>query len=297
MRKAICSMKEPESDDSLRFYFRDKENRMTQGLSRRDILKVGAISATTGIVTAGILQATPVSSQPNPVTFVLVHGAWFGGWCWKKLIPLLSAAGHQVYTPTLTGLGERSHLLAPEIDLNTHINDVSAVLEYEDLSNVVLVGHSSGGMVISGVAQESHARLLGLVYLDAFLPEDGKALADYAPVPPPRNDGWRVAPVNAPNQWGVTDETEVAWMAARIGDAPLAPFTQPVQLPVDYRDSLSHTFIQCTQAPFFAEAGRRAQQMGFHYHQMLLAGHMAMITQPGVLAEILLEVLQVSEIN
>jgi pimeloyl-ACP methyl ester carboxylesterase len=185
-----------------------RRDHMTQGISRRDILKLGAISAA-GIVTAGLLQAAPVSAQSNPVTFVLVHGAWFGGWCWKKLIPLLNAAGHPVYAASLTGLGERSHLLAPEIDLNMHINDVSAVLEYEDLSNVILVGHSYGGMVISGVEQASHARLAGLVYLDAFLPEDNKALADYAPVPPTRDDGWRIAPAGAANEWGVTDETEV----------------------------------------------------------------------------------------
>ncbi|MEO8392986.1 MAG: alpha/beta hydrolase [Chloroflexota bacterium] len=264
---------------------------MTQGLSRRDILKFGAITTVaTGMATAGLLQVGAVSSQSNPVTFVLVHGAWFGGWCWKKLIPLLGAAGHPVYTVTLTGLGERSHLLAPEIDLNTHINDVSAVLEYENLNNVVLVGHSYGGMVISGVEQESHSRLLGLVYLDAFLPEDGKALADYAPVPPTRDDGWRVPPAGPPSEWGPTDAVDIAWMAARLGDQPLATFTQPVQLPVDYSDSLSHTFIQCTEAPFFAEAGARAQQVGFHYSDMLSipAGHAAMISQPEALSELLL---------
>jgi pimeloyl-ACP methyl ester carboxylesterase len=227
------------------------EDHMTHGLSRRDVLKFGAISAAAGMLTAGLLQTETVTAQSEPVTFVLVHGAWFGGWCWKKLIPLLSAAGHQVFALTLTGLGERSHLLAPEIDLNTHINDVSAVLEYEDLNNVVLVGHSYGGMVISGVEQESHARLKGLVYLDAFMPEDGKALADYAPIPPTRDDGWRVAPAGAADEWGATDAADVAWMAARIGDQPLATFTQPVQLPVDYRDSLSHAFILCTEAPFF----------------------------------------------
>jgi pimeloyl-ACP methyl ester carboxylesterase len=105
--------------------------------------------------------------------------------------PLLRAAGHEVFTPTLTGLGERSHLLGPDIDLDTHVRDVAAVLEYEDLHDVVLVGHSSGGMVIAGTTAVAAERIGQLVYLDAFLPEDGKALRDYAPVPPARPDTTR----------------------------------------------------------------------------------------------------------
>src|ERR1051325_3898654 len=107
------------------------------------------------------IGATP---HDTPTTFVLVHGAWHGGWCWKKLTPLLRAAGHQVFTPTLTGLGERSHLLSPQVDLNTHIKDISLVLEFEDLQDVVLVGHSYGGMVIAGVAEQVSGRLVQLVY-------------------------------------------------------------------------------------------------------------------------------------
>src|SRR5919202_1722005 len=111
-------------------------------------------------------------------TFVLVHGAWHGGWCCRRLIPLLRDAGHEVYAPTLTGLGERSHLLSPAIDLETHVRDVTGVLEYEELTGVVLVGHSYGGMVITGVAEDAAPRLAHLVYLDAFLPRDGECLMD-----------------------------------------------------------------------------------------------------------------------
>src|SRR5580700_2534506 len=99
-------------------------------------------------------------------TYVLVHGGGHGGWCWQRVVPLLRAAGHEVYTPTLTGLGERSHLLRPDIDLDTHIADVVGVLRYEDLTDVILVGHSYGGMVITGVADRALARIGQLVYLD-----------------------------------------------------------------------------------------------------------------------------------
>src|SRR5713101_4428932 len=109
-------------------------------------------------------------------TFVLVQGGWVGGWYWKRVTPLLSAAGHEVFAPTLTGLGERAHLAAPDIGLETHIQDVLGVLTYEDLSNVVLVGHSYGGMVITGVAERAPERLAHLVYFDAFVPTDGQAL-------------------------------------------------------------------------------------------------------------------------
>ena len=99
-------------------------------------------------------------------TFVLVHGSWHGGWCWSKLTPLLRQAGHEVYTPTLIGMGERSHLLSPEVGLATHIRDIVQVCAYEDLRDIVLVGHSYGGMVISGVADELSKQMKRLIYLD-----------------------------------------------------------------------------------------------------------------------------------
>src|SRR5262245_27897653 len=106
-------------------------------------------------------------------TYVLVHGGGHGGWCWQRLARLLRAEGHEVYTPTLTGLGERAHLLSPHIDLDTHIADVVGVLKYEGLTNVILVGHSYGGMVITGVADRALAHVGHLVFLDASIPYDG----------------------------------------------------------------------------------------------------------------------------
>ena len=111
-------------------------------------------------------------------TFVLVHGTGHGGWCWQKLAPLLRAGGSEVYTPTLTGLGDRSHLLGCGVDLTTHITDVASLLFYEDLLDVILVGHSYAGMVITGVAATVPERLRLLVYLDAYLPDEGQSELD-----------------------------------------------------------------------------------------------------------------------
>lgn len=250
-------------------------------VSRRSILLAAAISP------AALLTSTGAYAASRGAPVVLVHGAWHAGWCWKKLLPRLRAAGREVFTPTLTGLGERVHLLNPSIDLNTHISDVVAMLEYEDLNGVVLVGHSYGGMVISGVAEKASARLSHLVFLDAFLPEDGKSLRDYAPVPPTREDGWRIPVPGGPRDFGVTNEDDIAWVQRRLGDQPLLTFTQPVALSAD---RIPRTYIQCTEAPFFAEAATRAKAKGYRYNALLTAGHDAMITQPKELAQILLKI-------
>ncbi|MDB5074339.1 MAG: hydrolase or acyltransferase of alpha/beta superfamily, partial [Chloroflexi bacterium] len=158
--------------------------------------------------------------------FVLVHGSWHGGWCWKKVTPLLRSAGHEVLTPTLTGLGERAHLLTPDIGLDTHIQDVTAALTYEDARDVVLVGHSYGGLVIACVADRVTDRLGHLVYLDALMPRPGETLrevfsADGIAELDARarefGDGWRVPPLS-PDIFGVTAEADVAWMQPRLTD-------------------------------------------------------------------------------
>jgi pimeloyl-ACP methyl ester carboxylesterase len=225
-------------------------------------------------------------------TFVLVHGAWHGGWCWTRVASLLRAAGHDVFTPSLTGLGERVHLLSPEIDLSTHIADVVNVLEYEDLHDVILVGHSYGGMVISGVAAEAPSRLGQLVYLDAFLPEDGKALLDYAPgdildeMVRTQGDGWRLPSFMFAEDFGITDSADAAWVNARLGDQPYKTFTQPLELATP-ADDLRRAYLLTTNDTFVPHA-ERAKQAGFDYAELLSAGHDAMVTQPAALVEILL---------
>jgi pimeloyl-ACP methyl ester carboxylesterase len=166
-------------------------------------------------------------------TFVLVHGAWAGSVVWRQLTPRLRKAGHEVYAPTLTGIGARKHLLSREIDLETHIQDVIGVVEDEDLSDIILVGHSSGGMVISGVADRVPEKVASLVYLDAFVPENGQSNLDMLPVdrrptPVPGED-WLVAP-RTPAEFGLKRPEGIALWEAKSGPQPLATLTQPVRL-------------------------------------------------------------------
>lgn len=232
-------------------------------------------------------------------TFVLVHGGWHGGWCWKKVVPLLRAAGHEVFTPTLTGLGERAHLLTPTIDLLTHVQDILAVLSYEDVSDVTLVGHSYDGMVIAGVAEVAAARLAHLVYLDAIVPTTGQAVFDLAP-PEFRTaledgarsggDGWRIPPWSI-QSLGVTAATDVAWAAPRLVPHPLKTLEQPLRLAASSAAALPCTFIHCTQGggDWFAPFVARAQSApGWRYRE-LAAGHDVMITAPQELSSLLLE--------
>jgi len=132
-----------------------------------------------GAMAAGTMAAlgSPVGSaqaQTTARTFVLVHGAWHGGWCWRRVSDQLEKRGHKVFAPTMTGLGERSHLLDPKVNLATHVTDIVNVIKWESLSNIVLVGHSYGGVIISGVAEQVPEAIGSIVYLDAFVPENGQ---------------------------------------------------------------------------------------------------------------------------
>jgi pimeloyl-ACP methyl ester carboxylesterase len=248
-------------------------------ISRRQIL-----AGLTGLPIAAAMRP----AQPRTRTFVLVHGAWHGGWCWKKLTPFLTSASHRVHTPTLTGLGERSHLLTPAVDLDTHIEDIAALFRYEDIRDAILVGHSYGGMVVAGVASSLVARLAGVVYLDAFLPDDGKAQQDYVSLGAP-DGAWRLPPPGKPPRFGVKDPADIEWMEARLGDHPLKTMTQPVRINAGITARVPHTFILCTKINQFAAAAERAKQRGFRYRELFSAGHDAMISQPAELAKLLLE--------
>jgi pimeloyl-ACP methyl ester carboxylesterase len=188
-------------------------------------------------------------------SFVLVHGGWHGGWCWRKVTPLLRATGHEVYAPTLTGLGERAHLSHPAIDLSTHVQDVVNVLEYEDLDAVVLVGHSLGGMVIAGVAERVPGRLAHLVYLDAFVPEDGQAAADILNSRAQteerlhRDPAERVG-VGSMAFLGVGDAPDVRWLQPRLVPHPRRTFLEPVRLGDPGAARLARTYIWCTETTF-----------------------------------------------
>jgi pimeloyl-ACP methyl ester carboxylesterase len=170
-------------------------------------------------------------------TFVLVHGAWHGSWCWKRVRKALQAEGHDVFTPTLTGIAERSHLISPQVDLDTHIADVVNLIRWEELTDVVLCGHSYGGCVITGAADRVAERIKALVYLDAFILGDGQGLHDI--LPPEVRDalvkgavehgqGWQVQPISA--EFFRVNTNDRAWVDSQCTPQPLATFAQPVRL-------------------------------------------------------------------
>jgi pimeloyl-ACP methyl ester carboxylesterase len=167
-------------------------------------------------------------------TFVLVHGAWHGSWCWKRVRKALQAEGHDVFAPTLTGVGERSHLISPQVGLDTHIADVVNLIRWEELTDVVLCGHSYGGAVITGAADRVADRIKALVYLDAFVLGDGQAVYDVLP-PEAREPqisgaiyGWQVQPITA--EFFRVNATDRAWVDQQCTPQPLATFAQPVRL-------------------------------------------------------------------
>jgi pimeloyl-ACP methyl ester carboxylesterase len=170
-------------------------------------------------------------------TFVLVHGAWHGSWCWKRVRTELQAEGHAVFTPTLTGVGERSHLISPQITLDTHVADIVNLLRWEELTDVVLCGHSYAGCVITGVADRVPERLRALVYLDAFILENGQSLHDTLPREVAESqvrgaaetgDGWRVPPITA--EFFRVNLTDRAWVDRQCTAQPLATFQQRLRV-------------------------------------------------------------------
>ena len=240
------------------------------------------------------------------MTYVLIHPAWFGGWCWKKLTPLLRAKGHEVFTPTLTGLGERAHLARPEIGLEIHVRDITNVIEYEDLHNVILVGNSSGGMVITGVADDMSERIAHLVFLDAFVPADGQSMLDV--IPPDRRpaleafvqkegDGWLLPRFAPPpweklvtETWQVTDNADLDWVLPRLRPTPFGHFKEPVKRKNPAAEKLPRTYIR-TQWPhpgFDRYAGAASEATGWQSHK-IASSHLPYITHPSELAALLLQ--------
>jgi pimeloyl-ACP methyl ester carboxylesterase len=256
-------------------------------MQRRDFLKavgVGGVAST----------AAASAIAQSQVTFLVAHGAWGAGWAWKKMHPLMSTAGHRLITPTYTGLGEREHLANPSNDLETHIQDVLGVIKYEDLRNVVLIGHSYGGMVATAVADRARERIAQLIYLDAFVPRNGQALMDLLP-PQARQqmqervktgDGWRVPPNPTPPD---TSEADANWIAERRLSQSFKCFEMPVQLSgADIM--LPRSYIYCRRIapgdPFRPFAERAKNEAGWRYYE-IDASHSPHVTAPEALAALL----------
>ena len=232
-------------------------------------------------------------------TYVLVHGSAHGGWCYQDLARLLRAQGHDVYTPTLTGLGERAHLLSADVDLETHITDVANVLFYEDLHDVVLVGHSYGGLVITGAADRAIDRVGHLVFLDAITPIDGESLLDFGGGVETVRDTLRVVdgvelvlfPGTGPlPTHGLTDPDQIAWAHERLTPHPWKTYLQPLESATSRRcgPSPRPTSWRLPLAEHHPERLAAAREAGRVF--FIDTGHDVMMTEPDAVAEILLAI-------
>lgn len=233
-------------------------------------------------------------------TFVLVHGAWGGSYGFRTVRGPLREAGHEVFTPSLTGIGERAHLASPQVNLTTHVTDVVNTILYEDLSDIVLVGYSYGGMVVTGSLEHVADRVAHLVYLDAFLPDDGESLNDltgasYSPGAIGPGGKWLVPPLYR----ALDDPVEADWYNARRSLHPVGCFTEPVRLrqPLEhYR--FSRTYVKATEeprqrpggrtSPFWRAADRTKTDPAWRYRE-IDTDHMILVNRPAEFVELLLE--------
>ena len=232
-----------------------------------------------GLVAGAEIAAAPLAhAQSKASTFVLVHGAWHGGWCWRRVADRLTAKGHYVVAPTLSGVCERSHLPPDSINLTTQINDVVNEIKWKDLNGIVLVGHSYGGMVITGVAEQLQNRIAAIVYLDAFMPADGQSLRDlnHAPVPteklsPPRTAAY--FHVNA---------ADSAWVESKLTPHPMQCFTENLKVTGAYQ-AIPPLF----KSPAFDDALAKCRADHSWKTETVTCGHDVMIDQPTELTAIL----------
>ena len=217
-------------------------------------------------------------------TFVCCHGAWGGGWGWTRVAKLLREAGHEVFTPTCTGQGERSHLLGPDIDLDTHIMDVRNLIKFERLEDFILVGHSYGGMVVTGVADKEWRKIRQLIYLDAFLPRAGQCLNDLTPperakavleIARTHGDGYKVPRPEGSISPDVP-EADRQWILSLTGPQPLKTLTQPVSGDNNHLRIKDKVYVVCTAnktSPFHgfaawtrAQPGWTTLELATHHH-------------------------------
>jgi pimeloyl-ACP methyl ester carboxylesterase len=230
--------------------------------------------------------------------FVLVHGAWHGGWCYDEVAKRLRSKGHDVYTPTLTGLGERSHLLNDRTDLDTHIQDVLNVIKWQDLDRIILCGHSYGGMIITGVADAVPEKIANLVYLDAYVPKDGESIWDYMGEErrqlllndaKPHNGRAVTAP--SPAHFGV-DPRNQAWVAGKMTPQPILTLTQPIRISGGYGSMRKRVYVYAT-GPSSMEGFYPGLKADPAWHvKTMECGHDVMVDDPDGVTEILIQAAQ-----
>jgi pimeloyl-ACP methyl ester carboxylesterase len=270
-------------------------NGLTERLGEDFIVDRRSFLAATASAAAG--SAVPAMARAaTPKTYVLVHGAWHGGWCWSKVASILRGRGHTVVTPTQTGLGERTHLISKSIDLDLFVTDITNVIKYEDLNDIVLVGHSFGGNAVSGVADTMRDRVRQLIYLDAVILENGQSVFGELPKDvveartkaAQESSGGLSIPAPQPSAFGISDAAQTAFVQSKLTPHPYNTFVSPLNLVNKVGNGLPTTYIVCTD-PIYKplEASRNWVKAAGWKAVEIKSGHDAMVIAPEHLADIL----------
>ena len=269
------------------------------GTNGSSITRRGVLASAGAGASMAALGGTPAMAQTGaPKTFVLVHGAWHGGWCWRRVADLLQKGGHKVFTPTLTGVGERSHLMSKDIVLDTHITDIVNVIKWEDLNNICLVVHSYGGWPGSGAIEQTLERISSIVWLDAFKPENGQRGFDFA------SEFSRKALLAAvakgePGRRGPTakafsvNEKDYAWIDSKLTPQPNGVPMTPIKLTGAREKVAKKTYIRAAkypQAAFDKALAECKADKSWKTYETADAGHDVMVDAPGWLVDVLLQV-------
>jgi len=257
-------------------------------MNRREFLAASTVAAAAS-------AAPNVSLAAGGKTFVLVHGAWHGGWCWSKVAANLRSRGHNVFTPTQTGLGERTHLLSKSITLDTFVEDIANVVKFEDLKDVTLMGHSFGGSAISGVADRMPERISQLVYLDSLMLENGQSPFSLLPkevvearIKQAEANGGLSIPAPPASAFGISDPAQQAMVQARLTPHPFGTYQSPLKLANKVGNGRPATYIVCTN-PIYGplQASRDWAKVNGMKIVEIATGHDAMVMAPDKLSDML----------
>jgi pimeloyl-ACP methyl ester carboxylesterase len=277
------------------------KSKSAPAIRRRGFLKASGAATAGAVIAVGCGGVASAADKPR--TFVLVHGAWHGGWCWRRVADALRARGHLVFAPSLTGLGDRAHLFSKDISLQTHAEDILALVETEELKDFILVGHGNGGFVISCVADTLRERVPHYVYLDGCIPPDMSPGASFswAGFNPPearearlrliREEGKGVAlPAPPPSAFAVTEKSDVAWLERRLRPMPVGTYTGTFTFKNSGSNGLKRTYVAATKPSYalLIPTHERVKADKTWSFTTLEAGHDCMVTAPDALASLLM---------
>jgi pimeloyl-ACP methyl ester carboxylesterase len=263
-------------------------------IQRRTVLAAALAGSAATIIAPQTGRARPLK---NLRTFVLVHGSWLGGWCWRRVADRLLAIGHRVFTPTMTGVGERAHLLGDAITLETWVRDVTMLIEAEELTDVILVGHSFGGRVVTGVADRLKDRIQQVIFLDSALALSGQSLLDQLPAPAraariasTQSSGGISIPPPSALSLGVLDAADQVWVDRRMTPQPFGTNAHGISYSGPIGNGLPVSFVEFTEPvyPASERAVAYAKSQKRWKLETLATGHMAMISAPAPLAKLLI---------